>query len=145
MALHTFDVALFRVQFPAFADPIDYPDARLQMYWDMAVCYVNPNDFCYLSGSCLQLSLNLMTAHLVALSDIIASGSNPGFEDSASIDKVSVSLQAPPVFTQWGWWLSGTPYGAQLWALLQAQSVGGFYIGGLPETAAFKRVGGIVE
>lgn len=143
MALHTFDVTLFRVQFPAFANVVDFPDAMLQMYWEMAICYVDPNDFCYLSDDCLQLALNLMTAHLTALSLLIAQQQNPGFIDSATIDKVSVSLQAPPVTSQWGWWLSNTPYGAQLWALLQAKAVGGYYIGGLPEKSAFRRVGGI--
>ena len=145
MALHTFDVDLFREQFPAFSNPVTFPDAQLQMYWDMAVCYINPNDFCYLTGDCLQLALNLMTAHLTALSVLIADGQNPGFIDSATIDKVSVSLQAPPIGSQWGWWLSSTPYGSQLWALLQAKAVGGYFVGGVPETSAFRRVGGIYQ
>lgn len=142
MALHTFDVDLFRLQFPAFANPIEFPDARLQMYWDMAVCYINPNDFCYLSGDCLQLALNLMTAHLAASNVLIEGGQNPGFTTSASIDKVNVSLQPPPVTSGWNFWLATTPWGVQLWALLQASSVGGYYIGGRPETSAFRHVGG---
>lgn len=142
MSLHVFDVIQFREMFPAFANPVQYPDARLQMNWDMAVCYVDPNDFCYLTDDCLQLALNLMTAHLTALGDNAGAGQNTGFEDSATIDKVSVSIQAPTVYNQWQWWLSGTPYGSQLFALLQARGVGGYYIGGRPETSALRRVAG---
>jgi hypothetical protein len=145
MALHTFDVDLFRLQFPAFANPITFPDARLQSDWNMAVCYINPNDFCYLKGDCLQLALNQMTAHLAESSVLIGEGQNPGFIQAASIDKVSVTLQAPPDKSQWGTWLASTPYGQQLWALLQAKSVGGYYVGGVPETSAFRRVGGIYQ
>lgn len=145
MAIHTFDVALFRLQFPAFANPVDFPDAQLQMYWGMAVCYLTDSDFCYLTGDCLQLALNQMTAHLAALFVLTSQGQNPGFIDSGSIDNVSVSLQAPPVKSQWQSWLASTPYGQMLWALLQAKAVGGYYIGGLPETSAFRRVGGIYQ
>lgn len=141
--LHTFDVEEFRTQFPAFSNETTFPDSTLQGYWDAATCYINPNDFCWLQGDCLQLALNLMTAHLTALSVLIGQGQNPGFVEEAMIDKISVTLHPPPVKNQWGWWLSGTPYGAQLWALLQVKSAGGFYIGGLPETAAFRKVAGI--
>lgn len=143
MTTHVFDVDAFRQQFPQFADPMAFPDETLQQYWNAATCYINPTDFCYLQGDCLQQALNLMTAHLAALSVLIAKGKNPGFIESASIDKVSVTLQPPPVKNQWQWWLGGTPYGAQLLALLQAKSVGGFYIGGLPETVAFRKLAGI--
>lgn len=84
-----------------------------------------------------------MTAHLTALSDLAAQSQTPGYEQSATIDKVSVSLTPPPNKNQWQFWLNTTPYGMQLLALLQSKSAGGFYIGGLPETAAFKKVAGI--
>lgn len=143
MALHTFDVTSFREQFPQFADPLEFPDAVLQGYWDAAICYISPYDYGYLQGDCLQRALNLMTAHLTALSVLIADGQNPGFAESATIDKISVSLQPPPAKTQFDWWLGTTPYGAQLLALLSSASVGGFYIGGLPEQAAIGKVAGI--
>ena len=145
MGTLTFNVVLFREQFPAFANPVEYPDAQLQMYWDMAVCYVDPVEFCYLTGDCLQLAINQMTAHLAALYGLIAEGQNPGFIKDASIDKVHVSLQAPPDRSQWGTWLASTPYGQMLWALLQAKAVGGYYVGGTPETAAFRKVGGYYQ
>lgn len=143
MATHEFDVDEFREQFPAFADEDAFPDATLQQYWNAATCYITPVDFCWLQNDCLQLALNLMTAHLTALSALIAQGQTPGYEQSATIDKISVTLTPPPNKNQWQWWLSTTPYGMQLLALLQAKSAGGFYIGGLPETAAFRKVGGI--
>lgn len=139
----TFDVALFREQFPVFANATAYPDAMLQMYWDMATCYVTDiGNYGWLQGRCRQLAINLMTAHLTALSIIVAGGQVPGLVQSATIDKVSVSLTPPPLKNQWQWWLSTTPYGQQLLALLQNRSVGGWYIGGRPELAAFRKVGG---
>ena len=74
----TFDVSLFRSQFPAFASATDYTDATLQGYWDAAICYVSNNDYGVVSGDCRVRAINLMTAHLTALSGKIASGENSG-------------------------------------------------------------------
>lgn len=142
-AIITFDVAIFREQFPAFANETTFPDAMLQMYWDMATCYISDYNCGWLYGDCRRLAIDLMTAHLTALSVLIAAGQTPGLVQSATIDKVSVSLTPPPIPNQWQWWLALTPYGQQLLALLQVKSVGGFYIGGLPEGGAFRKVGGI--
>ena len=142
MAIITFDVDLFREQFPAFADPLIYPDVMLQMYWDMAICYISDEDYGWLKGACRLLALNLMTAHLIASANLIIAGQTSQLIAGATIDKISVSLTPPPLRNQWQWWLSTTPYGLQLWALLQANIVGGFYVGGLPELAGFRRVGG---
>ncbi|MNJ79317.1 hypothetical protein D3C77_772930 [compost metagenome] len=43
----------------------------------------------------------------------------------------------------WSYWLGMTPYGMQLMALLKVCTGGGLYVGGLPERAAFRSVGGI--
>jgi hypothetical protein len=56
---------------------------------------------------------------------------------TANIDKVNVSLTPPPLKNQWQWWLSISPWGQQLWALLQVNSVGGHYIGGSPVLSGF--------
>jgi hypothetical protein len=62
----------------------------------------------------------------------------------ASVDKVSVTLTPPPVKSQWQWWMSLTPRGAQLLALLKSKAAGGLYVGGLPaERAAFRKAGGV--
>ena len=139
----TFDVTQFRATYTEFSDPLKYPDAVLQNYWDIATCYISNENYGYLSGDCRQLAINLMTAHLAKIADLSNSGQLAILAQAASIDKISVSLTPPPLKNQFAWWLSTTAYGQQLYALLQARSVGGFYVGGLPEKSAFRRVGGI--
>lgn len=143
MTTITFDVTLFRQLFPAFADPILFPDATLQQFWNSATCYISDQDYGFLNGDCRLQALNLMTAHLTALSVIIAKGQVPYIVQGATIDKVTLSLVPPPVKNEWRWWLFTTPYGQQLYSLLFVTGVGGFYIGGLPERSAFRCVGGI--
>lgn len=142
MTTLTFDVDLFRQQFPAFANETTFPDAMLQMYWDMATCYISDMDCGWLNGRCRQLALNMMTAHLTALSVLIAAGMTPQLISSSTIDKITVTLKMPETPNEWRWWLNTTPYGMQLLSLLSANSAGGFYIGGLPELSAFRKVGG---
>lgn len=143
-AILTFDVTEFRTSFPAFADPAKYPTVTLQMYWDNATCYVSDiGNYGSLQGRCRQYAINLMTAHLAALATLIASGQTPSIVQNSAIDKISVGLTPPPLKNQWQWWLMTTPYGQQLQALLQTRSVGGFYIGGRGELAAFRKVGGV--
>lgn len=143
-AILTFDVTAFRLLFPAFANASLFPDATLQMFWDSATCYISDvGNFGALQGKCRQYSINLMTAHLAQLSTIIAAGQVPGLMQSATIDKITVSLTPPPVANQFKWWLNLTAYGQQLLALLQIRSAGGFYYGGVPELAGFRRVGGV--
>ena len=79
-----------------------------------------------------------MTAHLLALSVMIASGNTPGVMVAATIDKISITLEPPPAPNAWQYWLQTTPYGQQLLALLQVASVGGFYAAsGVPGRAGF--------
>lgn len=145
----TFDVAAFRLAFPAYADPVTYSDANLQAWFTAATGYISSsygyswcNPIVGLSGAQRVQALNLMTAHLLFLSGLSANGQVPGLMQNASIDKVSVGLTPPPVKSQFAWWLSLSPYGQSLLALLQVAAVGGAYIGGLPERAAFRRVFG---
>lgn len=142
MSLHVFDPTAFRAQFTAFANATTYPDATLQTYWDMSACIIEPYDNFAMCGNPLQLALNLLTAHQAQLFTTIAAGNVPGVLTGASEGTVSVSMQPPPTKDGFTWWLSTTPYGAQLRALLIARSAGGFYIGGRPETSAFRKVGG---
>lgn len=146
MAEHTLDLAAFRLLFPAFADPAKFSDAYIQIQWTAATSFLGAYDGCLLNGSALQLALNYMTAHLMQSNVILAAGgpgATVGVTIGATIDKVTVSMQPPPVKNGWQWWLLTTPYGAYLWALLSAKSAGGFYIGGLPERRAFRKVGGV--
>jgi hypothetical protein len=142
MATIVFDVAAFRVAFPAFANETTYPDATLQAYCDAACCYISPEDYGWLNGDCRARALNLMTAHLAMLSSMIANRQPAGVGISATVGDVSVSMMPPPVKTAFQYWLATTPYGTQLWALLNVKGVGGLYVGGLPEKSAFRKVGG---
>lgn len=136
----TFDVEEFRAAYPAFANETTFPDATLQQWWDTATCYISDENYGCLRDACRRLAINLMTAHLTALSVLIAAGSTGTITQSATIDKITVTNTPPPVTdnnNQFNWWLSTTPYGAQLLALLQVQSVGGFYVGGSPVRDSF--------
>lgn len=141
-----FDVTAFRLQFPAFNEKCNFlSDATLTAFFNTASLYVSKQTTpCGLIPVPKQTeALYLMTAHLAAISDIIKQGNTPGLVTSATIDKISVSFEPPPGKTQFQWWLSLTPYGQQLYALLQIAGAGGFYFGGLPERSAFRKVGGI--
>lgn len=142
---HTLNIADFRAAFPQFASDVIYPDAMLNQWWSMATCAMSPDDNCIISGDCLQSALYLMMAHMGVIFTRIAAGQmRVGNPTSSAIDKVSVSYSVPPFKDGWEFWLSQTPYGLQLWALLQLRAVGGFYFGGAPERAAIRRVGGVM-
>ncbi len=143
MAAFTFNPVRFREDFRAFADATRFPDALLQGYFDAAGCYVsNINSGC-LRGTCRERALNLMTAHLCRISELVQQGKTPGVETSASVGSVSVSQTPPPFGTsEWSWWLNTTPYGQELLALLSGVVAGGLYLNGRAERAAFRKVGG---
>lgn len=145
MAEHTFDVTTFRMLYPAFANPTTFPDNYLTAQFGQAKTYITPYDNAWTSGDLLQTALNLMTAHLVQINVILAAnGKTPtlGVLQSATIDKVTVSNVPPPIKNGWQYWLATTPYGQQLWALLKTAAGPGPYLGGLPERAGFRKVGG---
>jgi hypothetical protein len=142
----TFDPAAFRVLFPQFADILKFPDLALQANFGLATNYVSTSSYGDMPVSARTYALNLMTAHLLAVAVLIAQNNyqgQVGIVTGATVDHVQITLQPPPARGQWAWWLNATPYGAQLVALLDAQSVGGFYVGGLPERSAIRKVAGI--
>ena len=69
---------------------------------------------------------------------MIAQGTTPYFAKDATIDKIHIGLEVPALKNQWQWWLMTSPYGMQLYALLQAVSVGGQYIGGSAPLSGFR-------
>lgn len=145
MTTIVYDDAAFRAMFaPAFSDTTLYPESQLANFFSRATSYISPEDYGFLQSADRTQALYLMAAHLQALSTMIAqnNGASGGFVTQATIDKVSVTLQAPPAKSQWQWWLNMTPWGQQLLALLGVASAGGWLVGGLPERAAFRRVGG---
>lgn len=146
--------ANFRALFTAFESETTYPEATLQMFWAVASDYICTDDSpCnMLNGASLQLALDSMCAHICTLftqdAANVAAGESPGQSEgigvSASIDGISVSQLPPPVMNDpWRYWLNQTSYGQQLLALLAVKSVGGFYVGGLPEREGFRKAGGV--
>jgi hypothetical protein len=143
MGVINYNDATFRALFSAYANTVQYPAAAIQVYWDTATAYVsNRTGGCYIGGMTVAqqtLALNQMTAHLLYLSGLIATGNTPGITVAATIDKISVTLQPPPETNQWQYWLNQSPYGQQLLALLQIASVGGFYASSaVPGRAGFR-------
>lgn len=134
----TFNYATFQEQIPLYADPTKYPEDEVQIYWNTATFYVTNIGNCgTVQGDKRQYAINLMAAHLIYLAGLAASGQVPGLMQDATIDKVHVALTPPPLSNQWQWWMSLSPYGQQLFALLQVNSVGGYYIGGAPVLSGF--------
>lgn len=154
MARHVFDDGAFRAKFPAFSNADQYPAAVLAGYFDMAGTFISRWDNCLINGEQLQLALELVTAHIVSLlmnpNPAAAGGEDApsvpqvgGVLQSASIDKVSISIMAPPVRDGYDYWFNQTPYGQQYLALITVMTAGGIYVGGMPESLGFRRVGGL--
>lgn len=139
MAAIVFVPADFKAAFSAFANTAN---PALEMNFGFATDIISDFAPCGTSDQVQTRYLYLMTAHISALSVLIAAGESGQIVTGATIDKVSVTLQPPPEKNQWQWWLNQTPYGQQLLAILQAQSAGGFFIGGTPERAGFRSFGG---
>lgn len=110
----------------------------------MATAYIYPSDWGGMSGAQLQLALDLMTAHLAWLNQLIVAGNTSAAPVAgATIDKVSVTLVPPESKSAWAFWLNTTPYGKQLLALLRILSRGGGIVGGSPEGHAFRGAYGV--
>lgn len=143
MSLITLNVADFRAAFSAFANSTTFPDATIEAYFDVVPYYISNEDYGVLNGDKRARALYLLTAHMITLSLQVQAGETPQIMQSSAIDKISISVMPPPVKNQWQFWLATTPYGMELWALLTAHTAGGFSVGGLPETSAFRKVRGI--
>lgn len=82
-------------------------------------------------------AIYLLTAHLSSLSFKNQSGQSSaggaGIVASASVGEVSISYQQIPAQDSWSYWLSLTPYGLELLALLDGLTAVPLYIGGTLE------------
>jgi hypothetical protein len=145
MATHTFNYPLFQQQVPAMASSPD--ESVLQVYFDMATTFANNGNDSWcggFNGSTLDLILNLLTAHIAQIQNLIAAGQTQiSITTGAGIDKVNVSLMQPPVKNMFQYWLATTPYGEQVLAMARMQFAGGFYAAvGNFERHGFRKVGG---
>lgn len=129
-------VEQFRKDFDAFADNTKYSDAKLNTFISRAYKYCS-NKVRFVLDDCERLlAIELMTAHLLTLKDMMDNG-NPtlGQVGSSTIGSVSVSLVAPLNRNALQYWLNLTGYGKDYLALLASHAPMGFYAGG-----SFQRV-----
>lgn len=147
MANVIFNVTSFNQLFPEFKQSKKFvEDSIIIMTNQTATLYVSnvaANNYNTMTAAQQVQALNYMTAHLLAIQQLIAAGNQPGVVKTATIDKINVTLELPELKDQWQWWLNITPYGQALFAMMSVAGVGGFYIGGSPEGSAFRKVGGI--
>lgn len=122
----------FRSAMPAFSNTTKYPDATIELFIGQSYNYISNKNCGSLRDNARKYALELMAAHLLTINDKITSGnvSAGGRITSASIDKISVSLEAPQSKNDWNYWLSLTPYGQALLALLASKAPIGIYSGG---------------
>ena len=128
-----FPLDKFRALFP-IGDRFD--DDVINAVAEMALCYLNK------CGGCFDQLWQLLVAHMLKLREVEESGDMSGIITSATIDKVSVSLAAPPVGSSAEHWYGLTPFGVQFLALNKRCGGGGFYVGSMPERSGFRSVGG---
>lgn len=124
----TFNYATFQSQIPLYASsPVE---SVVQAYWATATYYVSAINAGVIHDDARQYAINLMCAHLIFIANLAAEGQVPALLQNATVDKVSVGVTPPPLPNQWQWWLDLSPYGQQLLALLQVNSVAGFFTAG---------------
>jgi hypothetical protein len=139
----SFNYTNFIAQFPQFSNTDVFPESLLSMYWAIGNSYIANSNYGRLNCANRQLALDLICAHLVQQNTITQEGQTPYVLSGATIDKITVQLDPPPKPNQWQWFLNTTVYGQQLLALLQAHSVGGFYVTTSPsERTSFRKAYG---
>lgn len=130
-----FPLEKFRLLYPVFATVSD--DVVLATA-EQALCFTSER-----GCKCSESMWLMMVAHLLYLAGLNDKGQfTPGMLSGSTIDKVSVSFAMPPGTSSWDFWLARSPYGQQFAALLGKCASVGRYIGGSPERAAFRTVGG---
>jgi hypothetical protein len=151
MTTPSFNSGQFRAQFLEFADTVAFMDATLAAWWTMGTAYISTNNpGCEWTDAQAQLANDLMCAHLAKLfASMTASAANGeasgvvGVVTGATEGSVNVQLAPPPTKDGFQYWLSTTPYGLQLRALLKAVGGVGLYVGGGLERASFRKAGGV--
>ena len=115
---------IFISQFTEFEnnDNIDLMISRAVNYFEKYTC------FCDLDK---QYAVFLLAAHLLNQQNNIANGDTTGgVQQSASIDKISVSNAPAPYSDNFDYWLNQSVYGQELLAYLNMKVVTPQYVGG---------------
>jgi hypothetical protein len=120
----------FRATFFSDFPQETYPDAVVSAYLRNAQNYVSNINYGRLRDTAREYAIYLMTAHLLTLKDRIEqSGSGfIGYETSARVDNVSVSLAPPISRDELERWFELTGYGLELRAQLRTRACVPFWI-----------------
>lgn len=137
-----FSVAKFRTDFVEYSDVTKFPDALLTNTASLTVHFMQSSGD-MLTGDSYDYAVELLVAHMLSMAAAAQGGSQGGFYTSSTVDKVSVTMLPPVVRDNFAFYLTQTPYGIQLQALLLAKAIGGTFVGGNQESAAFRRSGGV--
>jgi hypothetical protein len=124
------DPPTFRSHFPEFADAETYPDTQVQFDLDIASASLSACRW----GNMLQAGVELMTAHMLALSRYAqvgaAGGGVPGMASglvtSKSVSKVSVSRDVNVTAIEGGGPWNYTIYGQRFWWMARLVGIGGY-------------------
>lgn len=138
----TLNVSQFRINFPPYADETTYPDSLLNTQYTIGKCYMEDSSCVAGDPDCLEHMFDLMLAHLMYIRDEVNAGNNVGVVTAANEGDVSVTLAQPPVNDEFHYWYNSSPYGRQLIVLLEANAIGGTFVGGLPERKGFRKFAG---
>lgn len=128
----------------AFSEFDMLSDGVVSRFLTMTTAYVSTKNF-RIKPSVRILLIELMTGHLITLAKIDPTtgkvggmGEVTGFETSASVGGVSVSLQAPQSKNALEQWLNSTGYGQQYLALLIANCPTGVHYVGNPRVFSIR-------
>jgi len=64
-----------RIRFPEFIDPVEYPDARIQLFIDDTVCVMGSNEARW---ACYDVAQAYLVAHLLTVGTATEAGSSSG-------------------------------------------------------------------
>lgn len=126
-------VSDFKAAFPEWSS---LSDAVAQRFLTQAQAYISTHNF-RIRPAVRVLAIQLMAGHLLTLAKIdpttgnsTGTGNSAGFEVSATVGGVSVSLAAPVARDAFESWINSTGYGQQYLALMTANNpTGVHYIG----------------
>lgn len=126
------DPPTFRLHFPEFSNVTTYPDATVQFYLDINSVILPA----YRWGSMLQVGVELMTAHELALGQYSAlggaSGGVPGMArglmTNKSVSKVSVGYDVNITGIEGAGPWNYTIYGQRFYWLMRIVGIGGYEV-----------------
>ena len=126
------DPPTFRLHFPEFADVTTYADPTVQFYLDINSAILPA----YRWGSMLQAGVELMTAHMLALSRRAAlagaaggvPGGSGGPVTSKSVSKVSVGYDVNLTGMEGAGPWNYTMYGQRFYWLMRMVGIGGYEV-----------------